>query len=87
MCGNVWEWSLDAYQTDFYANSPRANPLNGGSIEHLLNNYTNVKSNRVLRGGFWGDNSPYVRVAYRSLNSPTTSYFHLGFRCARSVTP
>ena len=59
MVGNVQEWCLDQYDSDFYSRSPLNNPLSGThSIDWLINNFTNVKSNefdlttyRVLRGG------------------------------------
>ena len=43
MVGNVREWCLDAYQSDFYESSPRQNPIAGGSIERVLSNFTKVK--------------------------------------------
>ena len=89
MVGNASEWCLDAYDWDFYRNSPRQNPIAGAvSIAQVLNNFTNNKlSNRshVLRGGSYGSRN--VRVAGRDRGSPTFVQTSSGFRCARVVTP
>ena len=87
MTGNVWEWCLDEYNKDFYFTSPRENPLSGAnSVDWVTNNFTDVKSNRVLRGGSWSRFGGFfpLSVAFRRWKKPsfTTGYF--GFRCARS---
>ena len=76
MAGNAWEWCLDEYQQDFYASSPRENPLAGEVLTH----YKAITSARVIRGGSWENYDNLIRVSNRNREDPTQSYY-LGFRC------
>ena len=83
MVGNVREWCLDAYQSDFYVNSPRHNPIAGDSIEGILDKYKSVKNSRVFRGGTWYYPSDYLRVSHRSRDIPIFAVTSVGFRCVK----
>jgi len=88
---NVSEWCLDAYDADFYFNSPERNPLCDvntiANLALIVDDYTNVKSNRVLRGGGWYRLPRGLRAAVRHWDAPSVTRTTLGFRCVRAVTP
>jgi formylglycine-generating enzyme required for sulfatase activity len=71
--GNVWEWVVDWYDAEYYASSPRANPLGPAAGTF-----------RVFRGGSWFNSQFGVRAAYRSGHYPDYVSDQVGFRCARS---
>ena len=92
MAGNVSEWCLDEYDAEFYFTFPRdgvaRNPLSGAnSVAWLMDNFTNAKGDRVLRGGSILHTERGVRVANRDFDAPTFGFLYIGFRCVRSVTP
>ncbi len=88
MAGNVQEWCLDAYDSDFYRRSPRRNPLAGEMTRReVITNYRNVTTSRVWRGGGWANPALYLRVADRDDGAPPDANGYVGFRCARAVTP
>ena len=88
MTDNVSEWCLDEYDGFFYAKSHNSrNPISGArSIQWLLENFTSIPyyPERVLRGGSW-----FHRAQGDSIFWETPAYTadHIGFRCARAVTP
>jgi len=87
MSGNVREWVLDAYDEDFYANSPKWNPVAGGSIENIINNFTTVENPRILRGGAYAVEPTELRVYSRWWYDALHSDYTFGFRCVKPVKP
>jgi formylglycine-generating enzyme required for sulfatase activity len=69
MAGNVWEWSFDWYNANYYVNSPYRNPKepSDGAV-------------RVFRGGSWSVPSRGCRSAFRGNRVPRYRYYALGFR-------
>ena len=83
MVGNVWEWCIDEYITDFYTTSPDKNPVAGPRISLLDDSFREVITRRVVRGGGWDAASHRLRAAYRDGNGPRGKVDSVGFRCVR----
>ena len=85
--GNVWEWCLDAYDADFYADSPTRNPIAGGDgTDALIADFMHVDTPRALRGGAWAGDPRMVRVAVRDKENPARTLSLAGFRCVRDIS-
>ncbi|MDO5308732.1 MAG: SUMF1/EgtB/PvdO family nonheme iron enzyme [Planctomycetia bacterium] len=72
MHGNVWEWTNDWYEYNYYQTKDAAKDPTGPSSG----------SNRVLRGGGWLNFAKNSRSANRYSSNPSYSGVRFGFRLA-----
>jgi len=74
MLGNVWEWTADHYDPDYYVGSPEDDPQGPPSGEY-----------RVFRGGGYTTPDTELRVSSRMYSTPAGGSNDHGFRCARDL--
>ena len=73
MAGNVWEWCLTPWLSDYARYETTVKPLEA-DLE--------AKGARVVRGGWWFNYDPnYLPASYRFYYEPEFRDYVLGFRC------
>jgi formylglycine-generating enzyme required for sulfatase activity len=82
MHGNVWEWCLDQWHSNY--DHDRV-PKDGSAWVDVDVNQTNIKKDeesrfKLLRGGSWGDLPGCCRSAFRPHLQPDFVYYGVGLR-------
>lgn len=74
LAGNLYEWTTDWYDEQFYSKNPAINPR--GPAEG---------SAKVQRGGSYINGAYRLRSSFRTKGDPTEHDPNVGFRCAQDV--
>ncbi|MEX0289530.1 MAG: formylglycine-generating enzyme family protein [Flavobacteriaceae bacterium] len=89
MSGNVWEWTSDWYNTNYYGSlNPQnvtVNPQGATTAYNATNPYAKEK---IMKGGSFLCNASYCasyRISSRMATSLDSSLEHLGFRTVKSL--
>jgi formylglycine-generating enzyme required for sulfatase activity len=72
MTGNVWEWTYDRYQADYYSVSEKDNPR-GPAVGRY----------RVIRGGGWYSGADELRLKNRHWMAGEYGEVSVGIRCVK----
>lgn len=82
--GNVWEYCIDEWR-DSVPSTQLHKSLKHKTFKTSSNEFYQVKTRRVIRGGSWGGAVVNLRVSYRDSHPPKGAGDHVGFRCVKTL--
>ncbi len=88
MSGNVWEWTTDRYDFNYYESLKGIVAVNPRGSHISYDPYMHSMDLRSIRGGSFLCNDTYCsgyRVSRRMKSSPDTGLENTGFRCVADV--